>query len=202
MKRLLPAAATGLLLLAAAGAGVALMADRHLSFRPPFYQPEAPPTPRQRALADLEQERREREEAERRRAELLANLDTASMVELGREIVHGRGLCFNCHQIDGEGRGKQGPNLAGVGERAAGRVPGLSDVEYLTQSLYQPDAFVVPGYAAGMVPVDRAPIGLDDLEVLMVVAYLQSLGGEPTVSPDTVLPGRPPRDRGAAAATP
>lgn len=121
-------------------------------------------------------------------AELLRTLDTPKMVELGREIVHGRGLCFNCHHVGAEGRGDLGPNLEGVGAQATGRVAGLSDIDYLAQSLYQPSAFIVPPFAPAMPAVNQPPIGLTELEIRMVVAYLQSLGGTPTVTPDTKLP--------------
>jgi len=160
--------------------------DRGFAYHPPLAGGEPSP-PRARALADLETWRRAKAEEEARMRELLANLDTPKMVEIGREIVHGRGLCFNCHRVGAEGNGKQGPDLAGVGARAGTRVPGRSDIDYLTQSLYQPRAFVVDGYPAAMTPADKPPISLSDLDVLMVIAYLQSLGGTATVTPATKL---------------
>ena len=60
------------------------------------------------------------------------------MVKVGREIMEGKGFCLTCHTI-----GKTGalrfPDLAGVDVRAKTRVPGLSDVEYFAQSMYEPD---------------------------------------------------------------
>ena len=158
------------------------------SYRSPFSSrlPE-PRAPRAQALLDLAEAERRRAAAAARRAELLANMTTPAMVDLGREIVHGRGLCFNCHRIGTEGRGFQGPDLQDVGARAASRVPGLGDVEYLTQSLYRPDAYIVDGYVPAMTPADEAPINLDQDEILWVVAYLQSLGGTATVTPETRL---------------
>ena len=51
-----------------------------------------------------------------------ADLTTADMVKVGREIMDGKGLCFTCHTI-----GKTGalrfPDLEGVATRAATRVP-------------------------------------------------------------------------------
>jgi hypothetical protein len=160
--------------------------DRGFAYHPPLAG-DRPPPPRMEALADLEVFRRAKSEEEARRKELLSSLDTPKMVELGREIVHGRGLCFNCHRVGSEGRGTQGPDLAGVGARADTRVAGMSGVDYLTQSLYEPRAFVVEGYAPAMIPANRPPIGLNELDVLMVIAYLQSLGGMPTVTPETKL---------------
>jgi hypothetical protein len=111
-------------------------------------------------------------------------ISTADMVKIGREIMEGKGICLTCHTI-----GKTGalrfPDLAGIGERAKTRVAGLSDVEYLAQSLYEPTAFVVPGFPPAMPPVNQPPIGLTDQEILCVIAALQTLGGTPTVTLET-----------------
>ncbi len=108
--------------------------------------------------------------------------------KVGREIMDGKGLCFTCHTM-----GKKGalrfPDLEGVGSRAASRIPGLSDTDYLAQSLYQPDRFIVEGFNPGMPVISKPPIGLTDDEIRAVVAYLQSLGGTPTVTMETRLPG-------------
>jgi hypothetical protein len=113
-----------------------------------------------------------------------ADMTTADMVKVGQEIMAGKGICLTCHTI-----GKTGalrfPDLAGVGERAKTRVKGLSDVEYLAQSMYEPLAFVVPGFPPAMPPINQPPIGLNDKEILCVIAALQSLGGTPTVTLQT-----------------
>ena len=112
------------------------------------------------------------------------DMTTADMAKIGREIMDGKGLCLTCHTI-----GKTGalrfPDLAGIGARAKSRVAGLSDVEYLAQSMYEPTAFVVPGFPPAMPPVNQPPIGLTDQEILCVMAYLQGLGGTPTVTLQT-----------------
>jgi hypothetical protein len=112
---------------------------------------------------------------------LAADLTTEDMVKVGREIVGGKGLCTTCHTI-----GKTGalrfPDLEGIGSRAGNRVPGLSDVEYLAQSLYEPDSYIVEGFNPGMPVINKPPIGLTDQEILCVIAYLQTLGGTPTVT--------------------
>ena len=113
-----------------------------------------------------------------------ADLTTADMVKVGREIMDGKGLCFTCHTIGRTGA-LRFPDLAGVGSRAAQRVPGLIDVEYFAQTLYAPEAFIVPGFNPGMPVINKPPIGLTDQEILCVIAYLQSLGGEPTVTLQT-----------------
>jgi hypothetical protein len=110
-----------------------------------------------------------------------SDLTTADMVKVGREIMEGKGICLTCHTI-----GKTGalrfPDLGGIGAQAKSRVPGLSDVEYLAQSMYDPAAFVVPGFPPAMPPVNQPPIGLTDQEILCVIAALQTLGSTPTVT--------------------
>jgi hypothetical protein len=113
-----------------------------------------------------------------------ADLTTADMVPVGREIMDRKGLCFTCHTIGRTGA-LRFPDLAGVGARAKERVPGLTDVEYFAQTLYEPEAFIVPGFNPGMPVINRPPIGLTDQEILCVIAYLQSLGGTPTVTLQT-----------------
>ncbi len=115
---------------------------------------------------------------------LAGEMTTAEMVTVGREIVQGKGLCSTCHTF-----GKTGalrfPDLEGVGARAKTRIPGLSDVDYLAQSLYEPNAYVVEGFGPGMPTINQPPIGLTDQEILTVIAYLQTLGGTPTVTMQT-----------------
>ena len=118
-------------------------------------------------------------------------------VKAGKEIMEGKGLCFTCHTL-----GKKGalrfPDLEGIGARAGSRVPGLSDVDYLAQSIYEPTAFIVPGFNPGMPVINKPPIGLTDQEILCVIAYLQTLGGQTTVTMQTKLKYMP--DSGAAVA--
>jgi Cytochrome c len=113
-----------------------------------------------------------------------ADLTTDQMVPLGRQIMDTKGLCFTCHTVGRTGA-LRFPDLAGIGGRAAERVPGMSDIEYFAQSMYEPDAFVVPGFNPGMPAINRPPIALTDQEILIVMAYLQSLGGTPTVTLQT-----------------
>lgn len=115
---------------------------------------------------------------------LASDLTTADMVTVGRQIMEGKGFCLTCHTI-----GKTGalrfPDLAGIGARAMTRVPGLNDVEYLAQSMYDPTAYVVAGFPPAMPPINKPPISLSDQEILCVIAYLQTLGGTPTVTLQT-----------------
>ena len=113
-----------------------------------------------------------------------ADMTTADMVKIGQDIMAGKGICLTCHTI-----GKTGalrfPDLAGVDVRAKTRVPGMSDVEYFAQSLYEPTAYVVEGFPPAMPPMNQPPFSLTDQEILCVIAALQTLGGTPTVTLQT-----------------
>jgi mono/diheme cytochrome c family protein len=128
-----------------------------------------------------------------------ADLTTADMVPVGRQLMEGKGLCLTCHTI-GRSGALRFPDLDGVASRAATRVPGLNDVEYFAQSLYAPDSFIVPGFNPGMPVINKAPIGLTDQEILCVIAYLQTLGGTATVTLQTshtyyTAPGATPGEK-------
>ena len=113
------------------------------------------------------------------------DMATADMVKVGREIMEGKGVCLTCHTIGKTTGPFRFPDLAGVDVRAKTRVPGLSDVEYFAQSMYEPTAYVVAGFPPAMPPINQPPIGLTDKEILCVIAYLQTLGGTPTVTMQT-----------------
>ena len=123
-------------------------------------------------------------------AEVLISKDMSQdeMRRVGRELMDGKGLCFTCHTLGKKAGPLRFPDLEGVGARAAHRVEGLSDVEYLAQSLYEPNKFIVPGFNPGMPQISKPPIGLSDDEILAVIAYLQSLGGATTVNMQSKLP--------------
>src|ERR1051326_3201221 len=109
-----------------------------------------------------------------------ANITTTDMVKIGQGIVEGKGLCLTCHTIGKTTGPFRFPDLAGVGARAKTRRPGYTDVDYFAESIYDPTAYVVPGFPPAMPPINKPPIGLTDQEILCVIAYLQTLGGTPT----------------------
>ena len=113
-----------------------------------------------------------------------SDMTTADMVRVGRDIMNGKGICLTCHTV-GKSGALRFPDLGGIGAAAATRVAGMSDVDYLAQSMYEPTAFVVPGFPPAMPAVNLPPIGLTDQEILCVIAALQSLGGTPTVTMQT-----------------
>lgn len=120
-----------------------------------------------------------------RTQEISAALTPAELAQVGQTIVRQRG-CLACHTIEpgaGLKGGGRGPNLAGVAARRAQGVSGGPGnlVDYLAQSLYEPGAYLVEGFANIMPPSTGAPASLAYEEVVAVVAYLQSLGKTPTV---------------------
>jgi hypothetical protein len=139
-----------------------------------------------------------------------ADLTTDDMVKVGQEIMNGKGLCFTCHTLGKTEGPFRFPDMSGVDVRAKTRVPGLSDVEYFAQSIYEPEKFIVPGFNPGMPVINKPPIGLTDQEILCVIAYLQTLGGTPTVTLQTAhhyytppgAPGAAPAGAPGAAPAP
>lgn len=112
---------------------------------------------------------------------LKKEMTSDELVKAGKEIMEGKGLCATCHTF-GKSGALRFPDLAGIGSRAATRRPGLSDVDYLAESIYDPNLYIVPGFNPGMPVINKPPIGLSDQEILAVMAYLQSLGGKVTVT--------------------
>ncbi|MFL6281052.1 MAG: c-type cytochrome, partial [Vicinamibacterales bacterium] len=89
--------------------------------------------------------------------DLSGNLSTASMAKIGRQIMEGKGMCLTCHTIGKTSGPLRFPDLAGVDGRAKTRVPGLNDVEYFAQSMYEPRAFIVPGFPPAMPEINKPP---------------------------------------------
>jgi mono/diheme cytochrome c family protein len=135
---------------------------------------------------------------------LTDDMSTADMAKVGRRIMEGKGICLTCHTI-GKSGALRFPDLAGIGARAGTRVPGMNDVEYLAQSLYEPTAYVVAGFPPAMPPMHEPPFSLTDQEILCVIAELQTLGGTPTVTMKTrhhYYGGAKPAPAAAPAPTP
>src|SRR6266446_6770640 len=132
---------------------------------------------------------------------LAADASTEDFVRAGQDIFYGKGTCALCHEIGK--KGERCPDLAGVGARAETRIKeegyhgkATSGAEYIVESTMDPTAYVVEGYQPSMPPVGRQ---LSDLEVVAVVAFLQSQGGEVTVNGQSRFPTW--RGEGGAAAT-
>ena len=133
---------------------------------------------------------------------LKADMTPAEMAKTGREIMEGKGLCFTCHTVGKKEGPFRFPDLDGVDARAKTRKPGYSDLDYLAESIYEPGAFIVPGFNPGMPVINKPPIGLTDQEILCVIAYLQTLGGQTTVTMQTKIKFQTGHDTAQAEAKP
>lgn len=132
--------------------------------------------------------------------ELSADMSQEDFVKTGEQIFYGKGTCALCHPI-GE-HGERCPDLAGLGERADERVQeaaykGTAEngPEYIVESLHDPGVYVVDKYQPSMPALGRQ---LNDLEMVALVSFLQSLGGEVTVDGKTTFT----KYRGGGAAAP
>jgi mono/diheme cytochrome c family protein len=112
---------------------------------------------------------------------LTGDVTPEALAAAGERIYNGAGGCTACH-----GLGTRAPNLltdhAGqgpIGARCGSRRPGMDCKSYLYESLTNPGAFLVPGFGNIMPDMRRQ---LADDQVWAVVAYLQSVGGEVTVT--------------------
>mgnify|MGYP002629794342 CR=1 FL=1 len=124
--------------------------------------------------------------------------ETAAIVDVtpegGESIYWGKGRCFTCHSVGGQGSAVRGPNHGQFGEkfpqpmgaRAIERAKERAEkegvdytaVDYIVESLASPGAYVVEGYKNEMAVVYAPPISLNLKEIKAVVAYLMSLGGD------------------------
>lgn len=115
----------------------------------------------------------------------------SKQIEAGRTLFGGKGHCKVCHTVDGtkENKRARGPDLAGIGRRAAERAKQFNlkgndaATQYLVRSIVQPESDVVKGYNPA--PESWLPSHLTDGEIRNLVVYLQSLGGTP--NPDQVI---------------
>jgi len=125
------------------------------------------------------------------------NVTPEQLVTAGEQLFQGSGGCTACH-----GLGTRAPNLltdeAGtgtIGVRCAKRVAGEDCKTYLHQSLIEPAKFVAPGYQPIMPDMRRT---LSNEQIWALVAYLESIGGEVTVTAEDIGATKQP----AATATP
>jgi cytochrome c oxidase subunit 2 len=79
--------------------------------------------------------------------------------------------CKTCHSLDGSQL--VGPSMQGYATRAGTRVEGQSADQYTRTSITDPNAYVVEGFAPGVMMSYKD--ALDDTQLNNVVAYLLSL---------------------------
>ena len=104
----------------------------------------------------------------------------------GEKIFNGAGGCTSCH-----GLGTRAPNLltdekggGPIGARCGKREPGKDCKAYLYEALTAPGAFVVKGYAPIMLDQRRT---LSPDQIWALVAFLESNGGEVTVTGQDIV---------------
>ena len=112
--------------------------------------------------------------------QITAETDTDTLVGMGESLLKGKGGCLLCHKITEVGN-TRGPDLRGVGGRAASRRPGMSAEAYLVESLREPGAYVVEGFATAggesIMPVaDRPPADLSPTEMKALHQVVVSCG--------------------------
>ncbi len=84
------------------------------------------------------------------------------------QSIGGQPACSTCHAWDDTRI--VGPGMAGIATRAAERVPGQSAADYLVNSIVNPAAFVVEGYA-NVMPATFGQV-LDEEQIRDLVAYM------------------------------
>ena len=96
------------------------------------------------------------------------------------EIVIQEYICNSCHTLDSlEWSSRTGPSLNGVADRAGERVSGQSAEEYIANSVWNAQAFVVPGYNEQMAvfgPDQTDANHMSAEELYAIVAYLCTQG--------------------------
>jgi mono/diheme cytochrome c family protein len=109
------------------------------------------------------------------------NVTPEDLIESGEILFNGAGACFTCHTL-----GERAPTLltdhegtGPIGVRCANRVPGQDCKAYLYSSMVDPEAYLVEGFAPIMQDQSRS---LSNAQIWALVAYLQSVGGEVTVT--------------------
>jgi ferredoxin len=97
-------------------------------------------------------------------------------VEEGRALFAGRlAACDVCHSTD-PGDDGVGPSLAGIGDLAETRIPGMDAETYLRESILDPDAYIVEGYRSGqMLDIYEGRLSAEQIDAL--IEYLLSLRG-------------------------
>jgi cytochrome c2 len=111
--------------------------------------------------------------------DISGELSGVELAEVGRAVFESaEGGCLACHGLGQPGL--RAPDLAGIGSRAAERIPGRSPEDYIRESLVNPCAYVVEGYDCIMPQTLQQTLG--QAKITALIAFLQSQGGEITVS--------------------
>ena len=82
-------------------------------------------------------------------------------------------FCSRCHGRSGD-TVIVGPSLAGIATQGGNRIEGMDAPTYIRDSILSPGAYVVEGFAEGLMP-DNLKDQLSPQDVDAVVAYLLTL---------------------------
>lgn len=128
----------------------------------------------------------------------LGALTMDAYIAMGETLFKGKGTCTLCHNNLGRAPDMLVMNME---ETAAERLKAPAykgdakdSQSYFYESMTDPSKYVVPGYGkegdpSPMPTIDKAPIGLNKIEMGAIVAFLQAKdGGEPTVELPTDAP--------------
>ena len=133
--------------------------------------------------------------------DLSAGVTPEILVPAGEALFMGAGGCAACH-----GLGTRAPNLrtdhAGegtIGQRCGNRQPSVDCKTYLYESMVQPNEYLVDEFTGIMPDASRQ---LSDEQIWAIVAYLQDLGGEVTVTATDFQSASPAAPPAAESATP
>lgn len=111
-----------------------------------------------------------------------SSIGPGELAEAGAAVFEAN--CSQCHKLGEAGRG---PDLATMGSSAAGRAAkrasdtdaDYTPTDYLMEALCQPGVHVVEGFGNIMPPQGKT---LSGGQLLAAAAFLQTLGGEATIS--------------------
>ena len=130
---------------------------------------------------------------------LTSDVTPDALVAAGEKVYNGAGGCTACH-----GLGTRAPNLitdfngqGQIGARCGKRKPSMDCKAYLYESLTQPQAFIVTGFDPIMPDMRKQ---LPEDQIWAVIAYLESLGGEVTVTAADIKNAAPAQASSGAAA--
>jgi mono/diheme cytochrome c family protein len=130
-----------------------------------------------------------------------ANVTPEALVAAGEKIFNGAGGCTACH-----GLGTRAPNLVtdfngegSIGARCGAREPGKDCKAYLYESMTNPGVYVVKGFEPIMPDMRRQ---LTEEQIWSVVAFLESQGGDVTVTGSDLASAAAAQAPGTGAAAP
>lgn len=128
----------------------------------------------------------------------LGALTMETYIAMGETLFKGKGTCTLCHNNLG-----RAPDILALNmeDTAAERISAADyqgeakDSEhYFHESMVAPSKYVVPGYGKAGEPspmpaINKAPIGLTEIEIGAIIAFIQAKdGGDPTIALPTEAP--------------